>query len=334
AMVSRTGHLGRSYLPTMDVHGGAEAFRTGADLGSGVQPYAGVQANWNLFRGGRDYAEGRYRDAGSALARDALEKTHQEILVEARKNYWNLVSLREAIGLHEKARVQNQQNMVFAKKRIARGLGTETDLLEFEINQGQVEEEIESLTHATLLIELRLAALLGFEEGTRIHTPARTEHQHDEALLGISVVPERNPEVSMLRGQRERADWQREKSARWWLPSVDVYGAYALHTSREREYQAIGDRAEKMVGLRISLQIFDGWMAASERTATASEVDGWLDQENQMSRELRARVVVAKEDLKHEHDLIHSAETRIAQGEKYLRQTLDEYGRGVKNSID
>ena len=63
AMVSRTGHLGRSYLPTMDVHGGAEAFRTGADLGSGVQPYAGVQANWNLFRGGRDYAEGRYRDA-------------------------------------------------------------------------------------------------------------------------------------------------------------------------------------------------------------------------------------------------------------------------------
>ncbi len=45
-------------------------------------------------------------------------------------------------------------------------------------------------------------------------------------------------------------------------------------------------------------------------------------------------VEIAKEELKHIHELIHVAEKRIELGKAYLRGTIDEYNRGVKNAPD
>ena len=93
-------------------------------------------------------------------------------------------------------------------------------------------------------------------------------------------------------------------------------------------------RDDTVVGVRLSFQLFDGLQSKAEGAAAARLAQGHLAQSSQWERDLVARAEVAKENLKHDHELVHFSEERIVQGRKYLKQTLNEYMRWVKNSID
>src|SRR5687768_9611401 len=49
----RTGSLTRSFLPRVEAIGGAEHFKTG-NYPVATQPYGGIEATVNVFRGGLD----------------------------------------------------------------------------------------------------------------------------------------------------------------------------------------------------------------------------------------------------------------------------------------
>ncbi len=333
AAAKRTGHLARSYLPTIESYVGGEKLQTGS-YASKTEPYGGVEATINLFRGGKDLLESHIREAQQVGADSTAQNTFIKELADARKTYWRLVSVRESVSILRRALTQNEENLTVAKRRIARGLGTETDRLEFEIYRGQIEEEIESLTHGALLIEIDLAARVGMNQGTRIQTDALINHQHDEPLIAAAFDANEHPDLKSSRASQVGSVSLKSQKSRWWAPSLDLYGGYYLYTLRDRDYLAMRARDDTAVGVRLTVPLFDGLQSVTESRAASKQAQGYEEQSEQKERDLIAGAEVAKEDLKHAHELIHWAEDRIALGKKYLRQTLDEYGRGVKNSID
>ncbi len=54
----------------------------------------------------------------------------------------------------------------------------------------------------------------------------------------------------------------------------------------------------------------------------------------QTKAELDALLLNLKEKLKANHELIHAADETLEKGTQYFKRTLDEYARGVKNSVD
>ena len=211
---------------------------------------------------------------------------------------------------------------------------TETDRLEFEIHRSQLQEELESLNHATILLQIRLAAALGLAPGTKLKTPEVIEHDHDEALLAVPFDAASHPDALALNARRRSLDLERKRAERWWTPTVDVYGGYYLYTLRERDSLNRSERDDKAIGARLSLPIFDGLRSKTDAKSFRLQTEGVERQRSQRELAVDAEVRVAKEDLKHDHELIHYAEERIEQGRKYLARTLDEYERGVKNSLD
>jgi outer membrane protein TolC len=120
----------------------------------------------------------------------------------------------------------------------------------------------------------------------------------------------------------------------WWAPSLDAYAGKYLYTLRERDYLAARLRDDVAVGGKFSLRIFDGGAERAEARARRLEASGTERKLLQRQTDLRARVRIVEEDLKHDHELVHFAEERIAMAGRYLHSTLDEYDRGVKNSLD
>mgnify|MGYP001595548868 FL=1 len=91
-------------------------------------------------------------------------------------------------------------------------------------------------------------------------------------------------------------------------------------------------RIDSAVGARLSVE-FDFFKLA-DASALSLQAQAFEKQAQQKALSLVAGLQVAKEDLKHEHELVHWSEERVEQGKKYFGRTLDEYNRGVKNSID
>lgn len=330
---ARAGYLGRSYLPTLGLEAGAERFET-LRFEPKTQPFGHLEARVNLYRGGRDGLQAKTIDGQvDALSADARRIRATEV-ASARRTYWRLVSSRETAKVIEAAVSQNARLLETANRRISRGLATETDRLEFEIHRSQLQEELESLNHAALLLEIRLAADLGLLPGTRFKTPDRIEHDHDEALLAAPFAAAAHPDARSLDARRRSLDLERKKAQRWWTPSVDAYGGYYLYTLRERDSLSQRERGDKAVGLRLSVPLFDGLRSRAEAESWRIQADGVGRQTAQRELAVDAEVRVAKEDLRHDHELIHYAEERIEQGRRYLARTLEEYERGVKNSLD
>lgn len=330
---ARTGYLRRSYLPVVAGGAGAERFRTGG-YGARSEPYGSAEARLNLFRGGRDALEEGVLESRRVAAQAASEATLSAELLQARRTYWTLVGLRETLGVLAQGVERTEENLQAAEKRIKAGLAGETDRLEFQIHRSQLKEELESVSHETVLVQISLAALLGLPVETRFATTESIPHVHDEALLSESYEPGAHPEVRSLRAAQASAAGQRRQSERWWTPSVELYGGHALYTLRERDYLDRSLRDDSYAGARLSLALFDGLASRRESLAQARQAEGYGKQAEQRSLAVRARVERAKEEMKHLHELIHNGEERLEQGKRYLASVFDEYRRGVKNSID
>ncbi|MBI3550041.1 MAG: TolC family protein [Elusimicrobia bacterium] len=327
----RLGHLGRSWLPSVEGIAGGERFQTGAYPWRS-EPYGSLEAVVNVFRGGHDAIEERTRRGQAALAESAYRRSAAEELFEARKAYWELVSTRERLGIVQDAAGRNEKHLELAERRIKAGMATEADRLEFQINRSVLAEEEESLRHEAELIQIALAARVGSSPGTQFVTSTSVPHAHDDALLATAgTVP---PSVSWLQASEAVAAGQGSAAARWWAPSLDLYGGYSLYTLRDRDYLSQSMRDDRAVGLRLRIPLFDGLRSRAEASALSLKREGYARQASQASATYSAELERSKEELRHLHELVHNGEERITQGRRYLTVIIDEYGRGVKNSVD
>ena len=330
---ARQGSLLRSFLPTAALDAGLERFQTG-EYSHHTQAYGSAEARLNLFRGGRDFWHARQTEgrAAAEAARASADLALQT--AEARRAYLKLVHARELGLIVKEAQAENHKLVERADRRIRRGLAAETDRLEFEIGASQLKEDGESLAHSELQLRLRLASLLGLPDGAGIDTPVKLEHAHDESLLTTAFNAAAHREAALLAAQGRTARADAKHASLWWAPSLDAYAGKYQYTLRERDYLAANLRDDFAVGGRISLRLFDGGAERAESRASRLEAEGTERRLSQHLSDLKARVRIIEEDLKHDHELVHFAEERIELARRYLSSTLDEYDRGVKNSPD
>lgn len=332
AAESLAGFLRRSYAPHVDLMLGGERFQTG-DHPYRNEPYGTAEARMNLFSGGRDLYEDKLRGQNAVLARAAMQQVYFEALSEARKVYWEWAAQKQSVALVNEALALNDVDLSAARKRIEAGLATETDRLEFEMNRLQLEQDLTRLNLEGSALQRKLAALTGAQDPFALHVSSEIPHEHEDALLKAAFDASHR-DLQSLSAQRNRARFQQSRARRWWLPSVEAYANYSLYTFSEREYLDQEDRDDTSAGVRLTVNVFDGFQSRSEWRASGQEAESYAALAAQTEIELKARFESAKERLIHIHELLHNAEASVAQGKTYLSRTLNEYTRGVKNSPD
>ncbi len=333
AAEKQTGHLVRSYLPTVELKAGAEQFTTGQE-GSRTEPFGGIEAKINLFRSGNDLLENKIRKEELKLAQAQASATYREELKKVRKAYWTLVFQRELISLLEQSIKENDRNLVSANKRIRAGIATESDRIEFEMSRVELEQDISRLKLSNENIQRELATLLGYPSQTKFDSLLTVTHEHDDEVFKAVLKTEDHPQLIPSRTQASIASLKKSQARRAWLPRLDLFGTHFLYTFREREYEDQANRWDTAVGVQLTMSLFDGGASRSQAAALALESSGFQREALQTRNELETRFEGARAELKLTHDLVHDSETTIKKSERYISRTLDEYKRGVKNSLD
>lgn len=329
----RTGALERSFLPTLSLEAGQEQFQTGS-YASRLEPYGKLEARLNLYRGGRDGIDEHLRELRLRRATQAMDRDQREELRQVRRLRHEIIYNRQLRELRQRELAACQRVRTQVEQRVRSGVISRTDVLEFSLHESELTEEIEALEHENRIHLIGLRPLLGLAPDAALEIAGNLEHEHDDELMGRAVPLTPTPAVAVLTADAELVALERKSEARWWVPRVDLYGGQYLYTLRERDYISQRRRDDTAIGVRLSMELFDGGAAGAEASALAFEARAKELRAQHADAQARASFRMLQEDLRHTHEVIHYVLDRIAKSRDYLARTLTEYDRGVKNSLD
>lgn len=333
AAEKREGLWLRSFLPRLEVKGAQESFKKGRGERTN-QPTFGAEASLNFFNGGRDYLE----SSRSSMVSERKGFERQAVLAQelgkARETFWSLVYLREVQGLLKEALALNEANLRSAGRRIKSGVATETDRVEFEMKEIDLKREVANTDLEIQHHRKNLSVLLGFEPGTELKISEVWGHEHkwEDALLHTHDDHDFMAKPKELGALELMA--QAKTVGRSYWPKLDAYAAWNQFNQREEDSSVARERTESVVGLRLTMDIFDGLSSQKESSALRLEAEALALEANYHKREIETHIQNELAELKLLHDQVHEAEENTKRAQRYYSLTQSEYGRGVKNSPD
>lgn len=316
-----------AFLPQLSVHGGYGKENTLADVHEGYLGY--LSANWNIFRGGKDWQAKQISEHDTNLARLDLEATKRKLIRELGESYYEALLNAHFISLDtEKIQfLKNQRAM--AQKKIDAGLTSSIDALELDLEESTLNAEIE--THKTdlqnalntmqALLAQSEAITIGNQETFPRHSIADFPEMDFKNNLQIQKQQLLEASASLMKSQ-EQTDF---------LPSIDVtadYGQIVPHFDNPSQ------STESKVSILLSWTFFSGMNSYNKVRAATQNFESQQWQKSNVQNQSTAQ---AKNLQNKAHELIrlqNLLEKRQAFTQKYYDLTLSEYRRGVKNSSD
>lgn len=333
ATAAKEDYLLRSFLPELTLVVGEEHFKV-ESINPKTEPYGYLEARFNLFKGGKDQLTSEIIKLKSGLSRTQTDLRAREELNKIRKIEFEIIFNNELLTILQREKNENLKIRGQANKRSASGLATRTDSLEFTIYDSELEETIESLKHENKILKIGLAPLVGIETEQLVF-PTSLEHQHDEALLSRVESFKNHPKVVSLKSENEILLKERSIERRFWLPSVDIFGGhYNNYEMINKDYRERNRLNAEAVGIRLTFELFDGLKSSVEATSNQYKAEAKRLMAQYTERETEAKFNMLKEDLIHTHEVMHYVLDRIKKSKEYLKFTLNEYDRGIKNSLD
>lgn len=333
AAAEREGSFARSFLPEIEVYGQQESFKKGRQ-DSKSQPAYGAQASLNLFNGGRDSLQSQVRSLETAKRSFQFRRIQSEELEKVRTLYWNILYTQARLELmHEMSRV-NGQNLRAAQRRIASGVATESDRVEFEMKSVELTQEEAETTLKLSTYRRELALALGFDNADSLSFPQKIEHEHDFEPSLQHAAADHEFLYKEHELQSEASSLESRSRGRSWSPRLDAFAAYNQYNQREEDFPDAADRTESTVGLRVTLSLGGAFESGREARSLRKTAMSARTLAELQKKEVEIHISNEMAELKLLHDQVHAAEENNKRADTYYRMTQSEYARGVKNSPD
>lgn len=333
-----TGYLKRSFLPAFKVSTGTA--NTSESLGKKTQNYNFLEADvdLNIFNGGRDRLEENARLTSFRLSNVRSEQVKYDNLTYARELYWDLVYQKEVTRILNAAISLILDNQKAAQKRISGGIATSTDRIDFEQSELQYKQDLQKSEILYENIQRELVALLNFPVGTSLKIDELIPHSHDHSnneFASTEFNSEIHRDSQFYSETSQLFNFEKNKLSRWWTPNLDLYAGMTRRTNdlnHENAFTVVQENGF-IGGIRLTFE-FDGFNNKSVSSSKYYQAMANDYYKKQRKLELDARYSNAMKLFTLNHNLVHSSEENIKKSEYYLKNTRDEYLRGIKNSPD
>lgn len=325
------GSWGRSFLPDVQAQYGQERFKIG-NRSEKNQNNWNVEAKVNLFRGGADLKEEKIREMTTESSKIENATVTFEALQSAYASYWGLAYKWEIRKIQQEHLKLTEQNLNEAQRRIQAGISSQTDRLEFQMKLVALKQELAILDREIKVETQKLALALGIADVDKIK-PELTHIHEWEASLGDGLKVE-SLAFKKAKVQKQLVEAANSKSASQMLPEIDFYAGIASPNDRMERDVLDSEREERYMGLRASWSLGKTVDSAVQRKSFNAQLKAQELAANYQAQLSEVSNSSTLEELKTLHSFVHDSEENIKIARGYFNQTLKEYGRGVKNSLD
>jgi len=315
------------FAPTLHARAGIEKFSIG-NLNNRTQGYGSVEARLNVFKSGQDHAQFKEFSLNAKRIEEETKAQVGDELARLYELYYEAKATQKKITILESALETNRRHLGMANRRLKAGLVTNTDLLDFNIYELKVQEQLIKEELTLKEIEILTRTLLGLDQNEKISWKS-SSFRHPVELTGAGERTEKIMQYAL--DATENSTYQKQS---WWKPKVDLVASFAQLTQREEDYIFAKDRQEKVLALELTFDLDFGASPWSEAAESRLSEQALAQTMRQQLLSVRENVTFIDEAQRLYTDQLKKVEAHAEIAKIHLKQTLEEYARGVKNAPD
>ncbi len=216
---------------------------------------------------------------------------------------------------------------------MARGSGSESDVLEFDLRATELESDLNQLQQEYLGYIVKLKVLLGEDTRKSLTLSGELPHQHLTGSLEnyVDLNLSDSPSVRASALAFEIATYKADTAKKRWLPKIDL----------ESKFGSLpGSESSKSENLNSSVAIVATWEIFSGFNATYEKRELYA-QKNLTDWELKAAVIEILADVQIQFGELQALQSRsdlekdnVRLAKRYYDLVLADFKRGYKNSGD
>ncbi len=292
-----------------------------------------IMATWPIFAGGRIFNGTRLAQVGYNVLELQMQQTEREIKLTAEQYYWQVISLDEKLNT-----VRSMQELLKSiesdvQTAVNAGLATRNDLLQVQLQQGQVESGLVTLQSNYNICRMLLSQYIGLGLDTlftlQIDSLSSLKNLNSEIpspedlIINADEAVNSTIESEMLLQNLLAKKLQYKMEIGKHLPTVAIGGCYYYDDLMDN------DETNGMIFATMSIPITDWWGGsyAIKREKNAKKTAEMDFQDIQ--QKLLIGIHVAETNLRDAWQQVNIAKRNIEQSDENLRLERDYYSAGT-----
>lgn len=331
ALRSKLGHRGRSFIPNLQIQLGKESYKGEYDRQS--QYFAGIEAELNLFRGGRDSLLASQMESSHSKAEKEVEKHKLLLLYHTKTIYRQIQGLLKKQILHQQYIKELEKIETASDKRVRSKVAqaSETLRVKYEIlkAKGHAKEMMLSVDE----YKTQLAVLLGLEEHKNIIFDDFVPKPNNE-WTSLDEKFENHPDLKILEKQKELLDSHLKQKSGWRIGELSLYSHYGRPALSAEEELARLEKNEFTLGLRFKIPISDLFHLNVDRKSHDREIRSLDFQKRYALNEKQALDHEIRHDLAVTNDLWQQNKQEKILATQIFKAAFLAYEKGAQSTSE
>ncbi|MCQ2608871.1 MAG: TolC family protein [Bacteroidales bacterium] len=300
--------------------------------------FAALMASWPIFAGGQILNGNRLAKLGVEVSELQLQQTEREIKLTAEQYYWQVISLEEKLNTIRSMREMLKSFESDVQIALNAGLATRNDLLQIQLQQGQVESGLVTLQSNYNICRMLLSQYMGLGLDTSITlqidtlSPLKNINASigspDDVIMNSQEALSNTLELALLEQNVKAKKLQYQMAIGKRLPTVAIGGCYSYYDMMD------ADNTVGMVFGMVNVPITDWWGGAyaikREKNALKTAEMDLQD----VQQKLLIGIQSAESNLRDAWQQVIIAQRSIEQADENLRLQRDFYAVGTATTSE
>lgn len=316
------------FFPVLGVEGGYQKFDSPEEKLSGT--YTHVFGEYRFDLGGSQY----FKYKAASLASDISKIKYEQSLKMARwtveTKFYRALYLQEALKLYSRSIEQNLNFAGLAKKKLAAGLASEADVIEFDLQESLLKSDLEELKSEYTEALYDLKSALNIEPSVQIELKGSMSHYHINSSLEDlkRKLVQDNYNLRLAQYEEKRAQQIKNSAYGGLLPEVLLKATYGRRGVDEPP------APEQTFFVTARWELFSGFKNVGE-LQSSSALARKYEYENRLKiQNLPGQLEVEYRRFMTLQNRVDLESQNRERSSSYLKTVMNEYRRGVKNSAD
>jgi outer membrane protein len=292
----------------------------------------GLNANMNLFNGGKDYLAvqtAKKNETIAQLDRHALENL---LIAEIIKNFYDTQAALEFIEIAKESVKTVSEQLRIMRVRFEQGGALKADVLSLEVRLAETKEQLLSSENRYHLTLTRLSNLMGLDpsflnewdgifEKSFPFSPSIPDSYTDAVIHAL----ENRPELARVRQQLIQSRIELDSAKTGYLPRLDLMARYYL---ADPNMQYNTDRENWVAALLLNWEFFTGFSTPATVQKAKAMVKEMLEADRNAVLGIRLEVKTAYLKLEEARSRYQVAVNTLNSAEESLRLVENYYQGG------
>lgn len=289
---------------------------------------SGLNARWNLYRGGRDRLNRQMAETGREISHLDRQSVHNALVASVILTYYDYLTADafSKIARDSVATVDDQLRVMTV--RYQSGGALKSDLLSLQVRRSEaLEKEVRSRNR----MELSRTALANIM-GIGIRQPLILEKTATTALTvpdqfdaGLTYALTHRPEIRGLHQKVRQSRMAVDKAHAVYIPSIDAFGKI-YYDDENMDYDF--DEENWTAGILFNWEIFEGFQTRADEHEAQAIFEEMLHRDRKTTLAVELEVKTAYLGLTDARARLEVARQRVANADESLKLVGHQYEGG------